>query len=362
MASICLFFYGYWELIDYLHHFIVKEIKVNQHVNSGDILTVLFGISSSILALVGLVTIFVSINSQHRIQRCRELLWELMEIPYQCWDDLGKFHYKFSLEQDIRQRLIIYQQTLKSGLIFNYIVVTYLVVVILAVSGIIIITTEVLKDLYFTNLSEYHIIYSLVIVGVIIMIMFAILLLSLTQIGLIASLPQLDDIMNADTSKSDIPGILLAAICMRVMIADSLIVRFTFPFQNIEIYPWIIGILKDTNEEVLIKGGPFEHNPNKKKIDQQYIDHSRAHRLHYIVSDPFELDFSLYEKIRYKFELNSKQGKVYVEFEQNKNDSSLENEGRIHPISIIPKLSIEDNLFKNLENVKGDKNKKWFVS
>ena len=49
--------------------------------NQGIILTILFGLSSGILALVGLVSIFISINNQHKIQKARELIWEIMVLP-----------------------------------------------------------------------------------------------------------------------------------------------------------------------------------------------------------------------------------------------------------------------------------------
>jgi hypothetical protein len=346
IVFISLFFYGYWELVNHLYQSVVFEQKGNHQFSGGDILTVVFGLSSSILTLVGLITIFVSINSQHRIQRCREVLWELIGLPYQCWNDRGGFDYKFSIEQSIRQRLIIYQQTLKSGVFFNHLIVIYLFVVILIVSGIIIITIQALKDFYFTNMGEYQIIFSAVTIGVTIMITFAVLILSLARISLIASLPQLSDIMNTNTQKSDIPSILLAAMCMRVFPTNQLIARFTFPFQNLEIYPWIIGTLKDTNKEVLIKGAPFEENLNKTHLKNYYVDHTRAHRMHYVVMNDF--DVNLYKKVSYKFELSSKQGKVYVEFEQDIK-SSLKNEGRLHPINIVPKLKIENELFKHLD-------------
>ncbi|PLS02339.1 hypothetical protein [Neobacillus cucumis] len=46
----------------------------------GSIATIIFGITSGVLALIGLVAIFVSLNSQHKIQKCRELYWEIISL------------------------------------------------------------------------------------------------------------------------------------------------------------------------------------------------------------------------------------------------------------------------------------------
>lgn len=47
----------------------------------GNFLTIIFGLTSGILTLVGITSIFVSINSQHNIQKGRELVWKIMSLP-----------------------------------------------------------------------------------------------------------------------------------------------------------------------------------------------------------------------------------------------------------------------------------------
>ncbi|MEH7308031.1 hypothetical protein [Neobacillus drentensis] len=50
---------------------------------SGVLLTVLFGVTGAIISLMGLIAIFVSLSSQHKIEKCRELYWEMLELKLQ---------------------------------------------------------------------------------------------------------------------------------------------------------------------------------------------------------------------------------------------------------------------------------------
>lgn len=47
----------------------------------GNLLTIIFGLTSGILTLVGITSIFISINSQHNIQKVRELIWGITSLP-----------------------------------------------------------------------------------------------------------------------------------------------------------------------------------------------------------------------------------------------------------------------------------------
>jgi hypothetical protein len=49
--------------------------------NEGLLASILFGVTSGVLALLGLVAIFVSINSQHKIQKCKEAYWNMLTTP-----------------------------------------------------------------------------------------------------------------------------------------------------------------------------------------------------------------------------------------------------------------------------------------
>lgn len=49
---------------------------------SGETIGLLLAINSGILSVVGLITIFISMNSQHSVQRSREILWDIFTLPY----------------------------------------------------------------------------------------------------------------------------------------------------------------------------------------------------------------------------------------------------------------------------------------
>lgn len=65
-----------FHLIDY------KIIPVSSYFipNQFEVFGYIIGITGGVLTLVGLITIFVAINSQHNIQKCREIIWELIEL------------------------------------------------------------------------------------------------------------------------------------------------------------------------------------------------------------------------------------------------------------------------------------------
>lgn len=343
-VAIIIFGLAIWLLTYWLMD--TKMLRGKTLERGDDILSIVFNVSSSTLTLVGLVTIFVSINGQHRIQRCREILWELMELPYQCWNDRGKFEYKFTLEQGIRQRFLAYKEVMHSGRTFNYVIVTFAFVIIIIVSSMITATVSGMGSAYFTNANEETFIKHAIRLGVVMMLAFGLLILSLSRISLIASLPSLHNLIDTNATKTGLSSILFAAITMRVIPTNPLVIRFAFPFRNMRICPWIVGTLRETGQDVLLIGGPFETDSNKKPLTLTHIDHDRAHRLQYMGMPEF--DVTKYSKVKYQFELSSKQGTVYVRFEHTADGDGFLNQDWIHPIGIGPKLAIESELFEHV--------------
>lgn len=338
------FGYGVWRLT---YALLDTHLLTHQQGAGGDILSVVFNISTSILTLVGLVTIFVSINAQHRIQRCREILWELMELPYQCWNNRGHFEYNFSLEQGIRQRFLAYKEVLNSGRAFNYVIVLFSFAIITAVSSMITATILGLGTDYFQSPQETAFLLRVVVIGVVMMLAFGLLILSLARITLIASLPSLTNLIDAGAIRTGIPSVLFAAITMRVIPTNPLLVRFPFPFRNLEVYPWIVGTRRDTHEEVLILGDPFASDTQKFPLTRVHIDAERAHRMRFLVLEEF--DVTEFERVVYKFELRSAQGTVYVDFEQVATERGMTQDW-LHPVGMGPKLRMENRLFEGMVN------------
>ncbi|MBE4909198.1 hypothetical protein IMZ08_14115 [Bacillus luteolus] len=63
-------------LLNIKHSLDISEIVTIK--KQSDLLTYHFGLTSGLLTIVGLISIFVSINSQHNIEKGRELLWEML--------------------------------------------------------------------------------------------------------------------------------------------------------------------------------------------------------------------------------------------------------------------------------------------
>ncbi|MGE8022120.1 hypothetical protein ACQKOM_25085 [Peribacillus frigoritolerans] len=57
----------------------LKE-QVKAPENQDFLLNILFGVSGGLLSLIGLIAIFISINSQHNIDKAKEIIWELRRL------------------------------------------------------------------------------------------------------------------------------------------------------------------------------------------------------------------------------------------------------------------------------------------
>ncbi|ADU29386.1 hypothetical protein [Evansella cellulosilytica] len=68
-----------------------------------DFIMIILAISTGLLTLVGLISIYISINLQHRIEKAQELLWDLNELSY-------PIKPKEYLGYTIIQRLTTYRQ------------------------------------------------------------------------------------------------------------------------------------------------------------------------------------------------------------------------------------------------------------
>lgn len=58
----------------------MKEFQQLFGLDSTTFGTILFGVTGGLLTLVGLIAIFISINSQHKIEKAREVIWELEHL------------------------------------------------------------------------------------------------------------------------------------------------------------------------------------------------------------------------------------------------------------------------------------------
>ena len=83
----------------YIDFWSTSEAWISNSEHSGALITILFGFTSGVIALVGLIAIFVSLNSQQNLQKCRELYWNMSSMSIR--DDFTDFYETFSLYKSI---------------------------------------------------------------------------------------------------------------------------------------------------------------------------------------------------------------------------------------------------------------------
>ncbi|MGE7687080.1 hypothetical protein [Peribacillus simplex] len=81
-------------------------MKLLDSVTGSDLITINFGITSGILTLVGLISIYVSLNTQHSLQKCKELYWNIVSLTKrdthrEKHETREKFNQDFHLYQHI---------------------------------------------------------------------------------------------------------------------------------------------------------------------------------------------------------------------------------------------------------------------
>ncbi|MFG6496255.1 hypothetical protein P8610_12890 [Fictibacillus sp. UD] len=75
-----------WVLLNYFkekNNFILEMTELN----FSNIFPESLAITAAILSLMGLIAIFISLNTQHNIQRCRELYWEMVDTKHKFKSD-----------------------------------------------------------------------------------------------------------------------------------------------------------------------------------------------------------------------------------------------------------------------------------
>lgn len=193
----------------------------------------LLAITSSLLSLVGLISIFISMNSQHNVQRSREILWSIFTLPYQH----NLFLKKGVIGQEVFRTFILYEQIINEkntflqriigfaqitlifcGLIWTTIVYTLLPNTLLLFERGILLFCVILAD-------SFVLYFIIKILGV---------LKSTSKVG---RLPTVNQLLDANTLKVGLNVITLAAVSSHLKIIDSEIyLGFPIPFKNLMVH------------------------------------------------------------------------------------------------------------------------------
>jgi hypothetical protein len=294
---------------------IYDAIKINldfipKLTKTGDFLTINLGLVASILTLVGLLSIFISINSQHKIEKTREILW--------------KIKTEDSNVSEVVKELNLYHQLQSDSEIFT----SKIINIVLGTIGLasIIIFTSVVSLI--NSVQMYTFIFSFLssvsIIGV--MITFFFVLNRLKSIPKVSGMPNIEDLLDADNLNADFYSLVLAGKTMRIQSMPSnffplgdnnhieLFVLFPLPFNNIYLFGSITGISSEGKEDVL-ELPKVNINPEQSAglaitgtaTSKNYYGFSLGTFKREIISKYRKLSISLY--------LNGKQGQISLRFD-----------------------------------------------
>ncbi|PMC37314.1 hypothetical protein CJ195_11160 [Bacillus sp. UMB0899] len=174
-------------------------LKYTQITDSSDIIAYVFGLIACVFTLVGLLSIFISINSQHNIQKCREILWELKveESP-------EKLIKNIELYQDIIED----KSEFTSRVISISVISIWCAIIIVAALNFVLIKEFLLRESLF--------IAAVSVPMVIVLYAFSRLLLKLKNITEISNLPTLEKLLDVNDTKHGVNALRLASKLMNM--------------------------------------------------------------------------------------------------------------------------------------------------
>jgi hypothetical protein len=195
------------------------------HITDGGLtITILFGISSGILALLGLVAIFVSINSQHKIQKCKESYWDMLTAPRQ---ENNPRKISESLSKALKTYSIIYQNEDKF----------MAKVISVCKRGIIFVTMIWASCIGLLEVKQWvdtSLLLLMTFLGIYILLLFHKILSSLTDIGFIGELKSLEDLLDVERHP-EIDSLYLLATNLRIVTGSNFIENAESIFKTEEI-------------------------------------------------------------------------------------------------------------------------------
>lgn len=151
--------------------------------------TIIFGITSGLLTLVGLIAIYITINSQQNIQKAKEYIWELTFLAKEFGGDRDRESAK-----RIEWILNHYSDLQKSSRPIKLVVALSVVVIIFCGTTWLLFVS--LNIISFNNFLFYVTLGSLII-----LFFFILILISLTNPSFIGNLPTTSELLNIKYNK-----------------------------------------------------------------------------------------------------------------------------------------------------------------
>jgi hypothetical protein len=199
---------------------------------SGSTLTIILSFISGIFSLVGLMSIFISMNSQHNVQRSRELLWDLAALPYK----KNIFTEKGAIGKEVFRKFMLYEQILNEKHDFSHIIIRFAQI---ALGFCVLVWSTMAIDHMENDRPFKEKIY--LICGLLLSLSFALyfifkILGDLKGTSKVGRLPTVPEIIDADRVNQGLNVVTLAAISSCLRLVDSKIyLGFPLPFRNLRI-------------------------------------------------------------------------------------------------------------------------------
>lgn len=233
----------------------VTEIK-DVFLTKSDLIAFTFGLSCCIFTLIGLVAIYISINNQHVIQKCREILWELIGMLQ------GEPDFKTAREK-IRKNYWLYNEILGKKFLANFsniVVYSAIIILILAAFIWINLVTYLKKSVSLTTELTKIELYSWI--GIIMLVVFCIFLALLSNVKFVGRLDNPKNILDGNkitkASTISLVGLSMELILDVDGFEDNLFTKarlnFPLPFRNFYISSVIVGFSRDRKDMEYICG------------------------------------------------------------------------------------------------------------
>lgn len=276
--------------------------------NQSDVITVIFGITAGILTVVGLVSVFVSINSQHRAEKARELYWKIITLPYKYENYKNEI-----ISKEIYHLYRLYETILNSDEKFTGEINRFIKSTIITVSIIWIVMILLLMQTFY--IIEYIFIFISTIAIIILLNKFFIFIDTLNDISKLVSLPKPQTLIDGANEKCELQIMSLAGMAMRILILKhkdiyKISVGFPIPFDNITLKPTICGYMKNQDDlpEFLFFDYETCYHIKKEKYKWKLGD-----TLYWFDLCEFKIIENL-EKIHIQIDVNSAQGCTIVHY------------------------------------------------
>lgn len=194
---------------------------------------ILLAITSGLLSLVGLISIFISMNSQHNVQQSREILWSIFTLPYQ----KEIFLEKGAIGQEVFRKFILYEQIINEKNSFLRDIIRFAQISLAFCAFIWTIIAYNLLAFTFPPIERSILVAALCLADSLVLYFILRILGVLKSISKVGRLPSVDELIDADFLTDGSNVITLAAVSSRLKIINSQIyIGFPIPFKSLQVH------------------------------------------------------------------------------------------------------------------------------